>query len=111
MADDSAALVVVFGKSAGNGVKDIVGRLFLISGSVQGVGYRAFAAQAAGKAGVSGWARNLSDGRVEIEASGTERQLAEFEALLRTGPRFADVQSVDVMETAVFHSQGFIIRS
>ena len=92
-------------------VKDRTGRLFLISGRVQGVGYRAFAVNAAREAGVTGWARNLADGRVEVHASGAERQLDEFEELLRSGPRFAEVRDVEANEAVIFDSHEFVIRS
>jgi acylphosphatase len=88
----------------------IVGRRFLISGRVQGVGYRYYAQRSAQEVGVVGWARNLDDGRVEILANGTPAQLEEFEARLRLGPRFADVRSVEVLEQAVLNLSGFDIR-
>jgi acylphosphatase len=99
------------GSSTGTRVKDRKGRRFLISGRVQGVGYRAYAVESAGKAGVAGWTRNLEDGRVEVEASGTKQQLDEFEELLRKGPRFSDVQEVAVVEAVVAEGREFVIRS
>jgi acylphosphatase len=86
-------------------------RLYLISGRVQGVGYRAFTAEAARRAGVAGWARNLDDGRVEVHAVGTARQLDEFELWLRRGPRFAEVHRVEVTEAAASDVREFLIRS
>ena len=83
---------------------------FLISGRVQGVGYRYFAERYAHQTGVTGWARNLDDGRVEIHANGTVAQLEDFEARLRMGPRFADVRSVESSEAAVLELSGFHIR-
>ena len=85
-------------------------RRFLISGRVQGVGYRYFAERSAHETGVTGWARNLDDGRVEVHANGTEKQLEDFEGRLRTGPRFADVRSVESSEAAVLELSGFHIR-
>jgi acylphosphatase len=85
-------------------------RRFLISGRVQGVGYRYFAERAAHEVGVTGWARNLDDGRVEVHANGTAAQLDDFEGRLRTGPRFADVRSVELQEAAVLELSGFHIR-
>lgn len=85
-------------------------RHFLISGLVQGVGYRYFAQRSARQAGITGWARNLDDGRVEVHANGTPPQLEDFEAMLRTGPRFADVRSVEVREEAVLDLHSFDIR-
>jgi acylphosphatase len=77
---------------------------------VQGVGYRYFAERSAHQTGVTGWARNLDDGRVEVHANGTPDQLEDFEARLRMGPRFADVRSVESSEAAVLELSGFHIR-
>jgi acylphosphatase len=85
-------------------------RRFLISGRVQGVGYRYFAQRSAHEVGVAGWARNLDDGRVEVYATGTAAQLEDFEARLRLGPRFSEVRSVEVQEQAVLNLSGFDIR-
>jgi acylphosphatase len=85
-------------------------RHFVISGRVQGVGFRYFCSQAAKELGVSGWARNLDDGRVEVHANGTPAQLDDYESRLRMGPRFADVRSVEVQEAAVLNLSGFDIR-
>ena len=48
------------------------------SGSVQGVGFRFMAERVAMSLGLSGWVRNLSDGRVEVVAEGDEKTLSEF---------------------------------
>jgi len=85
-------------------------RRYLISGMVQGVGYRAFAERSAGLIGVTGWARNQDDGHVEVHANGTVEQLDDFEARLRQGPRWAQVRAVQVSEAAVTHETGFHIR-
>jgi acylphosphatase len=87
-----------------------VARRYLISGMVQGVGYRAFAERSAHQIGVTGWARNLDDGRVEVHANGTAAQLDDFEARLRQGPRWAEVRTVEVSEAAVSHESDFNIR-
>ena len=96
---------------AGTMVNKRTARLYLISGQVQGVGYRAFAAEAARRASVAGWARNLADGRVEVYAIGSGRQMDEFEGWLRKGPRFAEVRGVAVNEAAASDTQEFSIRS
>jgi acylphosphatase len=85
-------------------------RRFLISGRVQGVGYRYFAERSAHETGVTGWARNLDDGRVEVHANGTADHLDDFEARLRQGPRFSDVRSVESSDVAVLELSGFHIR-
>jgi len=78
----------------------LVGRRFLVSGRVQGVGYRIFAAGAAARTGVSGYARNLRDGRVEVFAMGSPDQLAALASELAAGPRFASVSGVQAEPAA-----------
>jgi acylphosphatase len=73
-------------------------RRFYVSGRVQGVGYRFFACAAAERQGVSGYVRNLRDGRVEVYAIGSERQLQALLAELRRGPRHAAVEKVTEAE-------------
>ena len=67
---------------------------YLVSGSVQGVGFRYFAQDAAEKLHVSGFVRNLRDGRVEIFAMATAKQHEELRAMLKRGPRFCRVSGV-----------------
>ncbi|MGA2811245.1 MAG: acylphosphatase [Candidatus Acidiferrum sp.] len=73
---------------------------YLVSGAVQGVGYRYFTQHAAAKLHLSGYVRNLEDGRVEVFASGTPEQLAHLRAKLELGPRFASVREVHEEEAA-----------
>jgi len=87
-----------------------IGRRFVISGRVQGVGYRAFAQHAAREIGVTGWARNLDDGDVEVHANGSPQQLDDFEGRLRQGPRFSGVRSVTAEEAPVSTVGEFDIR-
>ena len=74
----------------------LVARRFVISGRVQGVGFRWFAEAAAAREGVHGWIRNLPDGRVEAQAEGDAEALERFERALRQGPPSARVETVDV---------------
>ena len=83
---------------------------YLISGRVQGVGFRHFAQRSALKVGVTGWARNLDDGRVEVQAAGTPAQLDDLEHRLRKGPQGADVRSVEASEIPMLELSGFQIR-
>jgi len=78
----------------------VIARRFLISGMVQGVGYRYFAIRAAERHGVAGYARNLEDGRVEVVAEGEVDAVEAFKKELQRGPAFASVTRVDeyVME-------------
>ncbi len=85
-------------------------RRFVISGRVQGVGFRYFAQRAAREIGLSGWTRNMDDGTVEVEATGSIDQLSEFEARLRKGPPGADVRAFEVWESWPGGGSGFDIR-
>ncbi len=68
----------------------------LVSGRVQGVGYRAFAQRHARALGLRGWVRNCSDGCVELVVEGERGAIERFAALLWEGPRWAQVASVDI---------------
>jgi len=70
-------------------------RRFRISGRVQGVGYRAFAARAGRVLNLRGGARNLDDGRVEVIASGAIHALDRLEAVLGEGPSLSRVSRVE----------------
>ena len=67
---------------------------FIISGRVQGVGYRYFACRAASSCGVTGTVRNLADGSVEAIAEGDRSALDAFRAELERGPRAGFVDRV-----------------
>jgi len=84
---------------------------FLMSGLVQGVGYRFFAVRAARGLGISGFARNLPDGRVEVVAQGSSDALDRFEKALRLGPPGGRVQAVETSDAAIDPAlDGFEIR-
>jgi len=86
-------------------------RRFVVSGMVQGVGFRYFTQDEAERIGVSGYVRNLRDGRVEAYAIGTEEQLAQFRAAMERGPRMAMVESVAEEPAGIEqeYAQGFRI--
>ena len=69
-------------------------RRYLVSGRVQGVGFRFFAQHEADRLGITGYVRNLPDGRVEVVATGSHEQLAQFRSQLEKGPRFSSVSWV-----------------
>jgi acylphosphatase len=73
-----------------------VARRFVVSGRVQGVGFRFFAEDIARREGLQGVVRNLPDGRVEAIAEGDDESLARLEAALRRGPSHARVERVEV---------------
>ena len=71
---------------------------FLISGRVQGVGFRWFTKRIADTIGVKGFVRNLHDGRVETVASGTPAQLKDFYLEVSKGPSYSAVTEVQEYE-------------
>ena len=73
-----------------------VARRFVISGRVQGVGFRWFTREAAQREGVTGWVRNLPDGRVEALVEGEAESVDRMERVLRQGPGGARVKNVFV---------------
>ncbi|MDQ2710819.1 MAG: acylphosphatase [Acidobacteriota bacterium] len=83
---------------------------WIVKGSVQGVGFRFFVQHKATALGLTGWARNLDDGNVEVYAAGPPSRLADLTAALQAGPKSADVQSVDERDETVENSSSFSIR-
>lgn len=67
---------------------------YYVSGAVQGVGYRYFAERAAAQFGITGYVRNLGDGRVEVYAIGPADSLASLRQRLERGPVGASVEKV-----------------
>lgn len=73
-----------------------VARKFLVSGRVQGVGFRYFVQDAARREGIHGYVTNLLDGSVEAVAEGEAEALERFERAVRRGPSRARVERVQV---------------
>ncbi len=65
-----------------------------VSGFVQGVGFRFFTIYRARKYNITGWVKNLYDGRVEIEAEGKKQNLIPFLEDIRIGPSYGNVSGV-----------------
>ena len=82
----------------------------LVSGRVQQVGYRDYMVRHAHKLGVTGWVRNLSDGRVEMLADGEQDALDAFLAICREGPQLARVDDVSAVPTDARAVKGFTKR-
>lgn len=71
-----------------------IARLFTISGRVQGVGYRYFTQEVALREGVTGYVKNLPDGRVEAYVEGEMEAVTRVERAIRTGPAGSHVTNV-----------------
>ncbi|MBN1378497.1 MAG: acylphosphatase [Gammaproteobacteria bacterium] len=85
-------------------------RRFWVSGRVQGVCFRTSTRSRALHLGLSGWVRNLIDGRVEVFACGDQQPLTDFERWLNDGPELARVDSVIAIEMDYVKYDGFEIR-
>ena len=83
---------------------------WIVRGRVQGVGYRFFALRAASKLGLSGYARNLDDGSVEVYAVGSADTLSELARKLHLGPTGADVRAVEETPADLRTRYGFTIE-
>lgn len=73
----------------------VIARKFLLSGLVQGVGFRFFAQRVAARYQVRGYVRNLADGRVEAWAQGPEKSVEAFRHDLSAGPQYSRVDEVE----------------
>jgi acylphosphatase len=83
----------------------------VVRGRVQGVCFRAYTEEEAERIGVRGWVRNRMDGSVEVEAEGTEAELAALQRFLAQGPPSARVESVAIEEREPLGTEtGFRIR-
>jgi acylphosphatase len=67
----------------------------IVTGNVQGVGFRYFVQKTALNLGLTGWVRNLSNGDVELEAEGEAAILESFLETVRTGHRWAHVSNIE----------------
>jgi acylphosphatase len=77
----------------------MLARRFFVSGVVQGVGFRYFVIREVGRIGdITGFVRNVWDGRVEVYAEAEPEQMQQLEASLRRGPRSGRVSEVQVIE-------------
>jgi acylphosphatase len=81
-----------------------------VSGKVQGVWFRASAKKQADQLGITGWARNLPDGRVEVLACGEKNNIATMHAWLKQGPQLAQVTEVSYEELPWQVHQDFVVR-
>jgi acylphosphatase len=78
---------------------------FIITGQVQGVGFRYYCQVEAVRLGLTGYARNKSNGTVEAEAQGEEAAVKEFASAVRRGPRRSTVLDVKSEECAILSQE------
>ena len=85
-------------------------KMYLVRGRVQGVGFRDYTQRTAAALGLTGYVRNLDDGRVEVYAAGPPEKISDLAAALRKGPWLSDVRGVEEQEAALQHYSGFQIE-
>jgi len=87
-----------------------IARRFIVSGRVQGVGFRYFAQDAAEREGLHGYVQNRDDGTVEVVAEGDAESVERFERAVRRGPSRSRVENVLIDEINPGQDRGFHIR-
>jgi len=87
-------------------------RQWVVSGRVQGVGFRWFVENNAEALGIRGWVANLPDGSVEVVGLASEETLGLFEQVLSRGPRSARVELITSQDVPhdIVDSKSFIIK-
>lgn len=88
----------------------VCARRYFVSGRVQGVGFRWFVEKVARDLDLTGYTRNLSNGRVEVYAVGPAEKLSELSGHLHVGPRMAHVQQVEEVEAEMLDYSDFRIE-
>lgn len=86
----------------------MVAKVF-VSGFVQNVGYRQFVKRVAQKTGLTGWVKNIPDGRVEAQLSGDQKIIEETIKKFWEGPFLSEVKSIDVEWIDEENFEGFEI--
>lgn len=89
--------------------QDSVARTYKVHGRVQGVGFRYFVKHNADALGIRGFVRNEDDGGVFVYAIGDSNSIARFAGAVRTGPRLAEVRTVEEKEAALENYSSFRI--
>jgi acylphosphatase len=89
---------------------DFETRRYVVTGRVQGVGFRWFVEREAAQLGMAGWVRNREDGSVEVMATGTPEQQRKLRSKLREGPRAARVDMVQESSAPYLEAQSFRIE-
>lgn len=90
--------------------KNIIQKHIFISGRVQGVGFRAFTRKEASSRGITGWVKNLADGRVEIKIQGEREKIKDMIRRIKEGPSFARVDDIEVIDEEIENFDRFEVR-
>ena len=83
----------------------------IVTGRVQGVGFRYFAQLTACKLNLTGWCKNLMDGNVQIEAQGNKDNILSFIAAIKAGNNFCKVYDINIRKVEVItNEKNFMIK-
>ena len=77
----------------------------IVNGRVQGVGFRFFTQLTASNLKLTGWCKNLHDGRVQIEAQGSEETLNQFIISLKKGNNFSRIDEMVINEIPIIENE------
>ena len=86
-----------------------VGRKVMVSGHVQGVGFRYYTSQEANKLNLTGYAKNLKNGDVEVALYGLDDAVNKAVKWLEKGPRTSRVDTIEVLDVAYLNTSHFSI--
>ena len=89
--------------------KESIRKHILVSGRVQGVGFRYRSCYIAQSLGLTGWVENLWDGRVEMEVQGDENSIQQMLVQIQK-QRWIEVNHMEIMEIPCVQERGFRIR-
>lgn len=81
-----------------------------VAGKVQGVWFRVSTQDAAQDLGLTGWVRNVPDGRVEVLACGPRDKVAQLQEWLKEGPELAEVSEVTCEEVPWEKHERFAVK-
>jgi acylphosphatase len=98
------------GKTSSNRRSELQARTWIVSGHVQGVGFRWFVSRRAQEIGLTGWVRNEDDGTVQVYGVGSRDQLNQMAGYLHLGPPHASVRGVEEREAGVQQLSSFQSR-
>jgi acylphosphatase len=89
----------------------VIRRRVVVHGRVQGVFFRDTCRREARAAGLAGWVRNRPDGTVEAVFEGPDEAVRRMVEWCRTGPRYADVDRIDVADEQPAGEIGFSVTA
>jgi acylphosphatase len=104
------SLAKIIGENQNMSAERLHAKRWYVSGTVQGVGFRYFVRNQAQMLRLTGYAKNLADGRVEVLAVGSSESLNDLASALHKGPHLSDVRSVEELEAAAERYSEFQVR-